>query len=219
MLLRGFGLVFKPALTAATKRRCASSSLYCSLSRCGWRAICLTILQSCRRFQSPLEKRPRYARAIGMIAVEITNLEILLGEMLAVLLHIQPDLGRAIYLTPTRCYRTRLDIPKEFSRWTLYWSRAGTAAPQGFHHHKTAQERIFDRRHAMDFIIHGDSIRKGRVPARRNSIPLGTWRDRRTSQASVTYRSSAGHPRSCGPTFLGVSYELRQSWESFAKAA
>lgn len=33
MLLRGFGFVFSPALTAARKRRCASSSLYDSLSR------------------------------------------------------------------------------------------------------------------------------------------------------------------------------------------
>jgi hypothetical protein len=39
MLLRGLGLVFNPAFTAAMKRRCASSSLYCSLSRCGWRAM------------------------------------------------------------------------------------------------------------------------------------------------------------------------------------
>jgi predicted anti-sigma-YlaC factor YlaD len=39
MLLRGLGLVFKPAFTAARKRRCASSSLYCSLSRCGCRAM------------------------------------------------------------------------------------------------------------------------------------------------------------------------------------
>jgi hypothetical protein len=60
-------------------------------------------------YQSPLERHPRYVRAIGMITVEITNLEIFLGEMLSVLLRIPPDIGRTVYLTP-RAASARLEI-------------------------------------------------------------------------------------------------------------
>jgi hypothetical protein len=39
-----------------------------------------------------------------MISVEFTNLEMLMGEMLGSILHISPDNGRIIYLTPHSGY-------------------------------------------------------------------------------------------------------------------
>jgi hypothetical protein len=51
-------------------------------------------------FQSALEDHPEYARAIGMISVEIANLEIMLGDLLGALLHIDYRIGEIVYLTP-----------------------------------------------------------------------------------------------------------------------
>ena len=51
-------------------------------------------------YQSVLENRPRYTRAIGMITVELSNLDVILGELLAAILAINVKFGRAIYLAP-----------------------------------------------------------------------------------------------------------------------
>jgi hypothetical protein len=96
-------------------------------------------------FQSPLERRPRYARAIGMITIEITNLEIILGELLSVLLHIPPDIGRAVYLTP-RASGARLDI--------LATARDHALVEDGKPHRTVTSiikraRNIFTRRHVM----------------------------------------------------------------------
>jgi hypothetical protein len=58
---------------------------------------------------SSLESKPEYVQAIGMVSIEISNLEIFLGEMLASLLHISPQFGRVIYLTPQSAF-ARLQI-------------------------------------------------------------------------------------------------------------
>jgi hypothetical protein len=50
--------------------------------------------------KSSLEKHPDHVQAIGMVSIEVANLEINLGEFLAALLHIAPYFGRLIYLTP-----------------------------------------------------------------------------------------------------------------------
>jgi hypothetical protein len=51
-------------------------------------------------FQSALEDHPEHAKAIGMISVEIANLDVLLGSLLGALLHIDYRLGEIVYLTP-----------------------------------------------------------------------------------------------------------------------
>lgn len=50
--------------------------------------------------KSTLERHPEHVQAIGMISIEMANLEIMLGELLAALLHVAPAFGRIIYLTP-----------------------------------------------------------------------------------------------------------------------
>jgi len=52
------------------------------------------------QIHSALERRPKHVLAIGMISVEIGNLEITLGELLGALLHISRPIGTALYLTP-----------------------------------------------------------------------------------------------------------------------
>lgn len=52
------------------------------------------------RLRSVLERHPKYAQSIGMISAEVAVLDIVLGELLAALLHIGPGFGRTIYLTP-----------------------------------------------------------------------------------------------------------------------
>jgi hypothetical protein len=52
-------------------------------------------------FRSVLEeKAPDHLRAIGLIAVEITNLEHALGTLLAAIIDAPEDFGHIIYLTP-----------------------------------------------------------------------------------------------------------------------
>jgi hypothetical protein len=51
-------------------------------------------------YASPLEKRPRFVRAIGMISIENASLESMLGELLGALLGIFPSLGHTLYFTP-----------------------------------------------------------------------------------------------------------------------
>ncbi len=50
--------------------------------------------------ESTIERYPEHAQAIGMISIEIGNLEIRLGELLGALLHIGRNFGRTLYLTP-----------------------------------------------------------------------------------------------------------------------
>jgi hypothetical protein len=60
-------------------------------------------------WRSALERYPEYSRAIGMISIEIGNLEVQLSELLAAILTIPNDLGQAIYLTPKAAI-ARLDV-------------------------------------------------------------------------------------------------------------
>jgi hypothetical protein len=60
---------------------------------------------------STLEKHPDHVHAIGMISIEIGNLEINLAELLAALLHIDRHFGRVVYLTP-QSFSGRLNILK-----------------------------------------------------------------------------------------------------------
>jgi hypothetical protein len=53
-----------------------------------------------RPFQSTLDAFPDHVKAIGMISIEIANLEFALGDLLGAVLHIRPDFARTIYQTP-----------------------------------------------------------------------------------------------------------------------
>jgi hypothetical protein len=46
--------------------------------------------------KSALEQHPEHVQAIGMVSIEVANLEINLGELLAALLHIDAYFGRLV---------------------------------------------------------------------------------------------------------------------------
>jgi hypothetical protein len=60
-------------------------------------------------WRSYLENRPEYVHAIGMISIENANLEMALSDLLAAVLHVRRDVGRAIYFEP-RAALLRVDI-------------------------------------------------------------------------------------------------------------
>jgi hypothetical protein len=49
---------------------------------------------------STMEDHPEFVKAIGMITVELSNMEIRLSDVLAALLNRDTDIGAAIYFTP-----------------------------------------------------------------------------------------------------------------------
>jgi hypothetical protein len=59
--------------------------------------------------QSTLERHRDYVHAIGVISIENANLEVALAELFARILHISPQVGEAIYLTPRSAF-ARLEI-------------------------------------------------------------------------------------------------------------
>jgi hypothetical protein len=67
---------------------------------------------------STIERRPEYATAIGMISIEIANLEIFLGELLGAILHIDRHYGTVVYLTP-QANLARVQILENVMRDTL----------------------------------------------------------------------------------------------------
>jgi hypothetical protein len=52
------------------------------------------------RTGSALIARPDHVHALGMISIEVAGMETMLGSLLGALLHIAPQIGRLIYLTP-----------------------------------------------------------------------------------------------------------------------
>src|SRR6266702_1945275 len=61
------------------------------------------------KYRSPLEQRPKFVKAIGMISIENSSLEVLLAELLAALLGIHGEFGILIYFTPKAAI-PRLDM-------------------------------------------------------------------------------------------------------------
>jgi hypothetical protein len=68
--------------------------------------------------QTILERFPDHAKAIGIISVEMANLEIFLGEMLGGILRVDPKVGSTIYLTPRSAFG-RLEILKRTANLVL----------------------------------------------------------------------------------------------------
>jgi hypothetical protein len=61
------------------------------------------------KYRSSLERRPKFVKAIGMISIENSSLEVLLAELLAALLGVHGDFGILIYFTPKAAI-PRLDM-------------------------------------------------------------------------------------------------------------
>lgn len=60
-------------------------------------------------FQSSMERFPDHVKAIGMISVEVANMDIFLGYLFAAILQIVGSVGREIFLTP-KSATARLDL-------------------------------------------------------------------------------------------------------------
>ena len=60
-------------------------------------------------WESQLEKRPRFVKAIGMVSIETSALEYFLAELFGHILFISTPVAQAIYLTP-RSATARVDI-------------------------------------------------------------------------------------------------------------
>lgn len=85
-------------------RRIVSASLYCSDVGCrGCRVMPKkpsAPSESLLSYQSMLERHPDHVKAIGMITVEMANLEIMLAQLFGALLNLRPDVADAIYFSP-----------------------------------------------------------------------------------------------------------------------
>ncbi|HMJ43685.1 MAG TPA: hypothetical protein VK522_15545 [Pseudolabrys sp.] len=60
-------------------------------------------------YQSPLEKHPKYVRAIGMVSIENASLESMLGELLGAILGIRLQIAHTLFFTP-KSGMARLDL-------------------------------------------------------------------------------------------------------------
>jgi hypothetical protein len=68
--------------------------------------------------RTSLEDRPEYVNAIGLVTIEVTNLELALGQVLGALLGVGPDISNSIYFTP-RAEIPRLEILGNVAALTL----------------------------------------------------------------------------------------------------
>jgi hypothetical protein len=69
-------------------------------------------------FQSSLEKHPEHVRAIGMISIETTSLDIMFGGLLAATLGVPKNIGQAIYLTP-RSAAARIELFRNVAKYAF----------------------------------------------------------------------------------------------------
>lgn len=51
-------------------------------------------------YQSMLERHPKHVKAIGMITIDLSNLDIMLAQLLGALLNIPAEVADAIYFSP-----------------------------------------------------------------------------------------------------------------------
>ncbi|MGI8567778.1 MAG: hypothetical protein ACR2KT_01150 [Methylocella sp.] len=60
-------------------------------------------------WKSKLEANSKYVHAIGMITIEMANVEMFLGRLLSEVLEVAPNIGQAIYWAPkSACARIKI---------------------------------------------------------------------------------------------------------------
>lgn len=69
----------------------------------------------------PLEEKPRYVRAIGMVSLEAIALELRMGSLMARTVGLPTNIARAIYLTP-KSEQARIDIFRNAAKARLHVS-------------------------------------------------------------------------------------------------
>jgi hypothetical protein len=113
--------------------------------------------------RSTLDQHPDHVSAIGMMSVEVGNLEFMLGELLGSLLHIDPDFGAIVYLTP-KSYSGRLEILKNVVSFSLNES-SGVRKKIDLIIQKA--ERYIGKRHALIHESWGVSVENSTQVVRR----------------------------------------------------
>lgn len=96
-------------------------------------------------FQSVLERFPDHVKAIGMISVEVANLDIHLGFLFSVILRIPYNVGREIFLTP-KSASARLELLETAFRGMIVDGSVGRKHLETIH--KRAAN-IINKRHSM----------------------------------------------------------------------
>jgi hypothetical protein len=128
---------------------------------------------------STLEKYPDHAQAIGMASVEIANLEIMLGELLGALLHIDRDYGALVYLTPKAAI-ARLDIIENVASVALV---EGTDGRKEFDDIVYRAKSVIGRRHGYIHDAWGTHPEKPNLVVRR-AVPFKEKHPSRSSRST-----------------------------------
>ena len=110
------------------------------------------------RFKSVLEEQsPEHVKAIGLVSVEVTNLESSLGTLLAAIIDAPEQFGHIIYLTPKTSI-ARLEILENMIEYLLIKDSAGAKELDSI---VKGAKAILGKRHR---IIHGSwGITDGKV--------------------------------------------------------
>src|SRR5258708_30723570 len=95
--------------------------------------------------KSSLEQYPEHIIAIGMITIEIGNLEVELGGLLGALLHIQQEIGEIVYLTP-RAAIARVAVIENVVNATL---TEGTDVYKAIAHIVERAKTVIGKRHGL----------------------------------------------------------------------
>jgi hypothetical protein len=96
-------------------------------------------------FRSSMEGFPDHVKAIGMINIEVGNLDIFLGFLFAAILRITPWVGKEIFLTPKSAFG-RLDLLKTAINEMIEDKSDGRKMLESIHGRALG---IVDRRHKM----------------------------------------------------------------------
>jgi hypothetical protein len=115
--------------------------------------------------KSTLEQWPDHVKAIGMITIEIGNLEIELGTLLAALLHIYKEIGQIIYLTP-RAAIARVAVIENIAKATLVEK---SEALMLILSHVERARAVIGKRH--DMVHEAWGVHKDRAEVHRMAMP------------------------------------------------
>lgn len=160
-------------------------------------------------YQSPLEAHPEHVAAIGMIAIEMGNLDFMLGGLLGALLHIDMEIARTIYLTP-RVALGRIEILENAIKTSVQPNTDMFREVDGI---RKRARKLIDKRHTMVHEHWGVDIATG-IPSRQR-IP------HRTEPASTPVpihelRNMIRDIRRVATDAFDVTGALYKSWPPYA---
>lgn len=128
--------------------------------------------------KSTLERFPEHVKAIGMVSIEIGNLDMRLGELLAALLMLPTFLGQAVYFTP-RAAIGRIEVVENVIRIT---TKPGTTPRRTLEALMRRAKAVVGKRHAQ--IHHAWGVSKENSDEIR-SLPLPAVADTSGKEVSL----------------------------------